>query len=154
MSETAATAQEALARARRHARAAAAEALAALRALLDAATLSTSGEGAANHRLLAPAAALLEDLMRGLDPRGAGADAQLLGAVADALDEEVARWEARARDDADARAVLRTLLGLREILWELGVRPKTPPPGPRSPRPGAPQARPAPRRVQRVQVDG
>lgn len=47
---------------------------------------------------------------------------ELLGAVLDALDSEITRWEQRSREDPDARAVLRAFLGLREILWEFGVR--------------------------------
>jgi hypothetical protein len=42
--------------------------------------------------------------------------------IAEALDAEIARWEERAKHDADARSVLRAFLGLREVLWELGVR--------------------------------
>ena len=44
----------------------------------------------------------------------------------DALDAEIARWETKARQDADARAVLRAFLGVRELLWELGMRPSAP----------------------------
>jgi hypothetical protein len=118
------TAQQALRRAGRHARAAAAEAVAALHALLDAAALSTLGEAAAAHALLAPLARVLHDLAGELDPRDGAEEAQLLAGVVAALGDEIARWETRAHEDPDARVVLRTLLGLREILWELGVRPK------------------------------
>jgi hypothetical protein len=45
--------------------------------------------------------------------------------VAAALDAEIARWEASSRDDPEARAVLRAFLGVREILWEVGLRPLT-----------------------------
>lgn len=149
------TAQEALARAREHGRAAASETLAALRALLDAAALATSGEASEANRVLAPAARLLDDLAAQLGSEGV-LPSRLLAAVAEALDVEIERWEKRSRDDADARAVLRAFLGLREVLWEFGVRPggntdasgAPPPPGTRSRRP-----RPPPR-VQRVRVEG
>ena len=55
--------------------------------------------------------------------RGGDGPEPLLASIAEALDIEIARWEKRARDDLDARAVLRAFLGLREILWEFGVRP-------------------------------
>lgn len=152
------TVQEALGRARLHGRAAAAEALAALRSLLDAAALAASGAPSDTSRVLGPAAALLDDLAAQLGGEGV-LPTRLLAALAEALDSEIARWERRARDDSDARAVLRAFLGLRELLWELGVRPggKTgatgaaPSPGERSRGP-----RPQPRRprVQRVRVEG
>jgi hypothetical protein len=149
--------QEALARARRHARAALAEALGALHALLDAASLIASGEPAEARRLLAPLAHALEALGADLDGAAREGQAALLDALAEALDAEIARWEARARDDADARAVLRAFLGVRELLWELGVR--RPQPGAHS-GPGPARVRPKPARsarrprVQRVRVEG
>lgn len=143
------SAQEALQRAGRHARRAFAEALAALQALLDAAAISTLGEPASAHAALAPLASLLRDLARGLAPHGNGKDTELLASVVAALGAEIARWETRAQEDPDARIVLRTLLGLREILWELGVRPKASAGAPRA-RPARPK--PGPRRVQRVKV--
>ncbi len=144
------TPQQALQRARRHARAAASEALAALHALLDAASLSTLGEAAAANQMLAPLARLLHDLTHELDPRPDGDEAQLLASVVAALGDEIARWEARAQEDPDARLVLRTLLGLREILWELGVRPQA---AAGAPRPRPARRKPGPRRMQRVKVE-
>jgi hypothetical protein len=150
------SAEEALARAARHMRAALAEILSALRALLDAAALATSGEPAETRRLLGPLARTLEGLVADLDGAGRGGSLAVLSAIALALDGEIERWERRARDDADARAVLRAFLGLRELLWEFGVRhphadgplrPSEP-----GPRPGA--ARRARPRVQRVRVEG
>jgi hypothetical protein len=114
------SAEQALARAAQHARTAAAELVAALRALVDAASLAASGEPGASGRL-APLAMLLDEAQALVSPElGAGT---LAAAIAEALDAEIARWEERGRDDADARAVLRAFLGLREILWEMGVRP-------------------------------
>jgi hypothetical protein len=89
--------------------------------------------------------------------------APLLSALAEALDAEIARWEARARDDAEARAVLRAFLGVRELLWELGLRRRdSAPAGPeaerRAPTSGAASRSPRPvrrrARVQRVPVEG
>ena len=149
------TAAEALARAAAHGRIALAESARAVQALLDAASLATGGEPAAAGRLLGPLSRALEALALQLDAEAGEAAPGLLGAIAEALDGEIARWELRARDDADARAVLRAFLGLRELLWELGVR-----------RPGegadgaagASRARPVRRhprpRVQRVRVEG
>jgi hypothetical protein len=114
---------EALERARHHARAATGEALEAARALLDAAALLTGGEPADQHRLLALLAQGLEALTARLASGVGAATPELVRALTDALDAEIARWEARADDDAEARAVLRAFLGLRELLWELGVRP-------------------------------
>jgi hypothetical protein len=139
-----ATVEEALARARRHGRLAAAETLTAMHALLDAATLASSGRPSRAHRQLAPLARVLEGLASDLGRHGGDGPGPLIAAIAEALDAEIARWEKRARDDLDARAVLRAFLGLRELLWELGVRP-----GPKRAR----QRPPSPR-VQRVPVQG
>jgi len=154
---------EALARARQHARSAASEAVSAVHALLDAAALATSGLPSDASRLLAPLAQLLESLALGLAPDSDAVSAPLLTALAEALDAEIARWEARARDDAEARAVLRAFLGVRELLWELGLRRREraqeepgaapgssgPVEGPHAPRPV--RRRP---RVQRIPVQG
>lgn len=145
-----ASAEEALARATEHGRAAAAELLAALRSLLDAAALASSGEPSRSHALLGPLAQLLDGLAADVDPRLDAGARSLLVAVAEALDLEIARWEERAREDGDARAVLRAFLGLRELLWELGVRS-----APRRPGPARAGVRRAERRrVQRVPVKG
>jgi hypothetical protein len=87
---------------------------------------------------------VLEGLASDLGRRGGDGPEPLLASIAEALDIEIARWEKRARDDLDARAVLRAFLGLREILWEVGVRP----------RPKRARQRPAGRRIQRVPVQG
>jgi hypothetical protein len=149
---------EALARAARHGRSALAEALAAARALLDAASLATSGEPAGDGRLADLADGI--DRLHGWLAGGRGADAAaLLRALSEALDAEIARWEARGRDDADARAVLRAFLAVRELLWEVGLR--TPPSpadaaeaaGGAGARGGSARTRRG-RRVQRVIVEG
>ncbi len=147
--------EEALERARRHGRAAIADSLAAIHALLDAAALATAGEPAQAHRLFAPLATLLESLEANLDAEARDVSESLLASIADALDAEITRWEARAETDADARGVLRAFLGLRELLWEFGVRRNggtnggAPPDGRRA----TTRKRPRPR-VQRVRVEG
>jgi hypothetical protein len=150
------TAPEAIARAARHARIALAESARALVALLDAASLAASGEPAAAGPLLGRLSRSLDGLASELDGAVGSGAAGLLAAIAEALDAEIARWELRARDDADARAVLRAFLGLRELLWELGVRrpgePADAGAGPTHSRPA--RTRRAGPRVQRVRVEG
>lgn len=116
-----ASAQAALRDARDHLRNALSEALLAARALLDAASIGLSGRPVDGESALAPLAALLEETSRGLatEDRLSG---PLVLAILDALDHEIRRWEERAQDDPDARAVLRAFLGVREILWEFGLR--------------------------------
>jgi hypothetical protein len=149
------TVTEALERARLHGRAAAAETLAALRALLDAAALASSGAPSDRSRVLQPLAHLLDDLASQLSGTS-GLPSSVLEAIAEALDAEIERWEQRARDDTDARAVLRAFLGLREVLWEFGVRARgKASAAPATPRPGEPaRRRGSRRRVQRVRVEG
>ncbi len=147
--------EEALARARLHGRAAITDALAAIRALLDAAALATAGEPAQAHRLFGPLAGLLESLEADLEAAPRDASESLLASIADALDAEIARWEERASADADARAVLRAFLGLRELLWEFGVRRTGANDGATPPDGGGAAKRRRPRpRVQRVRVEG
>jgi hypothetical protein len=146
-------ARQALARAARHARTAASEAALSVRALLDAAALFSAGVPAETHAALRGAAHWLDAIARGAAPED-GPDASLAQALADALDAEIGRWEKRAAQDPDARAVLRAFLGVRELLWELGVRSDAQPSGARrAPRPAE---RPAPprRRVERARVQG
>jgi hypothetical protein len=153
---------EALARARQHGRAAAAEALAMTRALIDATSLAASGQPSEVSRILGPLAKLLEALGDELGHEAGDGSPRILDSIAEAVEEEIRFWENRARDDTEARTVLRAFLGLREILWEFGVRrsgdakgaqrdePPHPPPPPSHRRsaksPGA--------RVQRVSIEG
>jgi hypothetical protein len=116
------TAAEALDRARSHARRAIGEAFAALRALIDAASLGWSGRPSEAHAALRGISQLLEEQAQRFQDGEAGVPAAVMNAIVGALDQEIARWEKRASLDPDARAVLRTFLGLREILWEFGLR--------------------------------
>ena len=117
------SAAEALARARRHTHTAIAEALAAIRALLDASSLALTGEASAANAILGPLARILEGLRAEFDGGAAtGEAAALLRSIAEALDAEIARWQARAESDPEARAVWRAFFGLRELLWEFGIR--------------------------------
>ncbi|MDJ0785463.1 MAG: hypothetical protein QNK05_01575 [Myxococcota bacterium] len=108
---------DALARARRHARAAAAESLAAVHALLDAGALATTGMPA-DHSSLAPVAQWMGRLEAWLGS-GAQADGALFDTLLDTLDSEILRWEQRSRAEPEARNVLRAFLAVRELLWEL-----------------------------------
>ncbi len=138
----------ALALAARHGRNALAEALLAGHALLDAASLALTGRPATQAsdlaggneavRALARLVGGLDDLAEKLRADDADGTRRLVDALLDALDSEIGRWETQARSDPDARAVLRAFLGLRELLWELGLRPEaaaepasTAPPTPR-----------------------
>ncbi len=160
--ETPERASEAVARAQRHAHAAIAEALASLGALLDASSLALSGEAATSSALLGPMARILERLRAEFDKRTTTAEvAALLRSIAEALDAEIARWEARAETDPEARAVLRAFLGLRELLWEFGIRREsdadesgeTPKRAARK-KGRSTSARRKPPRVQRVTIEG
>jgi hypothetical protein len=157
------TAAEALAEARRHGQRAAAECALALRALLDAATLAARGEPASSGRL-APLAEALERASAWLGEEGDRSGDAVLRALADGLDAEIARWEAKSREDPEARSVLRAFLAVREVLFEMSTRfgaPREPEPAAPEPRGDTEQrstrtARPrrARRRVERVAVEG
>ncbi len=152
--------EQALAKARQHTQRALGEAIAAARALLDAASLATSGQAVSDRGALGALARGLDELARDLGS-SESVSSPLFEALLDALDAEIARWQTRAEADRDARAVLRAFLGIREILWEMGVRRHSDPPTPEQPASRresqrAPQADPAGprRRVQRVEVRG
>jgi hypothetical protein len=147
---------DALVRAREHARNAAAESVAALRALLDAAALGIAAVPAEQHHRLATLARLLDDLSARLSRDHTAANTDVSSLILDALDAEIKRWEARSQDDSDSRAVLRAFLGMREILWEFGIRSPAPTPRPESRDDSKAPAtrRRRPPRVQRVEVQG
>ena len=95
----------------------------ALRALVDAASLAATGAPSDAHAALTGASAWLDGIADQLQTGAGRLAAPWLDAVAHVLDAEIARWETRGRDDPEARAVLRAFLGVREILWEFGLRP-------------------------------
>ena len=127
--------QEALETGLRHARNAVAEALLAARAILDAISIAATGAPAQIdpdsvgspelRRGLATLADAVEDLSRRMASGQLESPMPLAGAILEALDVEIARWEQRSQVDPEARAVLRAFLGLREILWEFGLRPSS-----------------------------
>ena len=140
--------ESALRSAAEHARNALAEGIAAARDLLEAASLGATGTPAANQEVLGALVAGLERA-RSLLEGGRRPDAERwMARVSEALEAEIARWETRGRDDPEARAVLRAYLGVREVLWEFGLRPSAP-----QPRPERQKARPG-ERLQRVPVEG
>ena len=144
--------EEALERARLHARVAAAEALAAVGALVDAGALAATGNNARAGRL-SPLAQSLEQLRAWLEPDGRADGASVLGALSEALDAEIKRWEERSRDEPEARAILRAFLAVREVVWELTSRHGMS--GPDSPKAApAAEAEPTRSRIQRVTVEG
>jgi hypothetical protein len=117
------SADEALARARQHGLAALAESVLALRALVDAASLAATGAPSDAHATLSGASAWLDQIAEQMQAGAGSRGAPWLDAVARVLDAEIERWETRGREDPEARAVLRAFLGVREILWEFGLRP-------------------------------
>lgn len=115
---------EALRRAREHLQRAALESVAAARALVDAAVRASGAEAAGRGSLADDLKSALDDWTRSLEsdhsfrmPRN------LVEPLSRALDAEIARWEKRSSSQEEARLVLRAFLGLRELLWELGMRP-------------------------------
>ena len=104
---------------------AAAESVAALQALLDAAALAL---GKARRARRHPRTSLQrpEELRSLIAPDDSRLGASLLSALFDALDAEIARWEVQSREDPNARSVLRAFLGVREILWEISSRGQEP----------------------------
>ena len=114
--------EDALTRARTHLRRATLESLEAAQALLEAA-------GQASGLDQGDAGALSAEISRGLerllDEIHTGdrfeLPQSLAGPLNEALGREIERWEARSKQDPDARPVLRAFLALREILWEFGL---------------------------------
>ncbi len=117
------SADEAIARARQHGFAALAEGALAMRALVDAASLAATGAPSDAHAAIAGASTWLDQIAEQLQAGAGRSGAPWLDAVTRVLDDEIERWETRGREDPEARAVLRAFLGVREILWEFGLRP-------------------------------
>ncbi len=120
--------KDAIERARRHLRNAAREALEASRALVEAAILTGDFDhGSLGNRSGGGFAA---EIKTALDAWILTLDGEepfrmpesLSGPLHRALQFEIDRWEKRSTEDDSARPVLRAFLGLRELLWELGMR--------------------------------
>lgn len=169
--ESDASVRQALERAVEHAQLALSEGVASARALLDAASIGVSGGPAKDHAKLSELAWALDRISAALSGEAPTLRAAALNSLLAAVDREVARWEIRSRSDQDARAVLRAFLGLREILWEMGVRPGEAKPGTgdskrdghgrakyatgKRSKPTPPDtSRPKPARVQRIKIRG
>ena len=118
------TVEEALARGLQHARNSASEALLAARALMDALSILLADQPVARHAEpsspIAQVAEAIERWARTLRGPTEAPDSPGLPAILEAVEIEIARWQEKARTDADARTVLRAFLGIREILWEFG----------------------------------
>ena len=127
--------EDGLRRAWQHLGRAALESLEAARALLEAALRASGLHSVAPDSLAAEIGRSLDGLIASLEEgRAFQLPEALVEPLSRALEAEIARWESRSRTDPDARPVLRAFLGLREILWEFGVRSpsrseqQTPPP--------------------------
>ncbi|MFK7898428.1 MAG: hypothetical protein AB8G23_21525 [Myxococcota bacterium] len=116
--------EEALARARKHLRAATSEGLEAASALLDAALHTTGMDDSDPRSFAGELRTSLDDLQSALAKEGAlRFPTALAEPLIAALDAEIARWEERSANDPSSRPVLRAFLALREFLWEMGIRP-------------------------------
>lgn len=120
------TANQALERAIDHASLALAEGVASARAALDASSLVVSGLPADSQPNLAELARTLDQIAGALSGESPSLRATAINTLLEAIDSEVSRWEVRSRSDQDARAVLRVYMGLREVLWEVGIRREAP----------------------------
>lgn len=114
----------AIARARVHFGNATREALAAVIAVLEAGGRVSGLDPEQTERLAASFARRFEAQIERLKD-GALLPEAILVPLEEALAREITRWEERSKHDPDARAVLRAFLGLRELLWELGLRGET-----------------------------
>ncbi len=146
---------QSIGRAHQHTQRALSEAVSAARALLDVASLSIGGTPAASYPPLKEIAQAFDQLAASLAGDADAAGSGPLRAVLEALEVQIATWEERSREDADARAVLRAFLGLREILWQLGLRPSPDPKArQRETRESPPRSKAGRSRVQRVDIQG
>lgn len=148
--------EAAFVRARGHLRRSTLEGLEAARALIQAAILSSGVTSASRDSIVGGLQRGLEELIAGFRENATFVFPSALGEpLAEALETEINRWEKRSQTDPDARPVLRAFLGLRELLWELGLRrdepPRNTPPGPSNQRDRPPATKRD--RVQRFKID-
>jgi len=156
---------EALERARDHLLRAALEGIEAARALAEAAARSSGFADGSEDSIAENVKKTLENLRAALRENASYVfPSRFTEPLAEALESEIKRWERRSRTDEDARLVLRAFLGMRELLWDLGMRHETEPPRQGTPpkprnakrsRPASESARATPRRerVQRFDVE-
>ncbi len=142
---------QAIARARVHVGNAARESVAAIAAILEAGGRASGLDPEQTERLAAEVARRFEAQVGRLR-EGALFPSSLAGPLEEAMAREIERWEKRSQRDPDARAVLRAFLGLRELLFELGVaRDRSPRSSEHTPPPSDPASRRP--RVQRFDVE-
>ena len=142
---------QAIARARVHVGNAARESVAAIAAILEAGGRASGLDPEQTERLAAEVARRFEAQVGRLR-EGAIFPSGLAKPLEEALAREIERWEQRSERDPDARAVLRAFLGLRELLWELGLRADSPG-APEEPTAQRPKPAQRGRRVQRFDVE-
>ena len=145
--------------ARDHLSRAALEGLEAARVLLDASLRASGIDRVVPGSVAGEVGEALDALVGALTEGRAFTIPVALGApLRAALEREIKRWEERSQTDPDARPVLRAFLGLRELLWEFGLRrsDETPsaPQTTNEPSPARPEP-PSPRkiRVERYDVE-
>jgi len=144
---------EALERARAHLLRATLEGIEAARALLEAAVRSSGLTEASEDSITENLQRTLENLRTALRENASFVfPRRFAEPLAEALEVEIKRWERRSQIDEDARPVLRAFLGLRELLWDLGMRREgAPTTTPSTPEPESKTQRRA--RVQRFEVE-
>ncbi len=114
---------EALKRARAHFRSSILEGLEGTRALLQATVHASGLTDVSKDSMVGQVERQLEDLIAVLRDSAAFTIPRALAEpLQTAIDAEINRWEQRSRTDPDARLVLRAFLGMRELLWEVGMR--------------------------------
>lgn len=147
---------EALQRARQHLRNSALEGAQAISTLIEATMHASDITSVAADSMIGQIQQQLADLIAVLKGNSNFSMPRALAEpLAAALDAEIRRWEHRSQSDPDARLVLRAFLGLRELLWEMGMRdseqeaPASSPDKPSPPR----NPHPTRNRVQRFKLD-
>ncbi len=133
------------------------EGLEAASALLDVAIHCNEPGGGADSGLVGDLQQSLDELIARIRENARfSLPSAMPEPLATALEAEIKRWESRSQTDPDARPVLRAFLGLRELLWEIGVgRDASSTPestGNDAPRPDGPPG-PVRARVQRFDID-
>ena len=146
----------ALERARAHLRKSMLEGLEGIRALLEAAVHASGGAMPTTDSLTGALQTQIEELISTLRHSASFAMPRVVvEPLSEAVEAEIRRWEERAKNDPDARLVLRAFLGMRELIWEFsnhraGTRDQAGKETKHSPPKATPKARD---RVQRFDVE-